>query len=122
MVLHSNKRLAATLADVGLGTLHPAAQSPPALIVQHAYQAVGLLPAPGEGPGWGYWFTDQAISMEPNTNVNGGYSHGYGDEEYALGTLAMLLREHYNETQVLEVAKKHVTSFSNFRYVDGKEH
>lgn len=44
----------------------------------------------------------------------GRYSHGYGDEEWALGTLAMLL----NDSAVLEVARLHVTNFAKFRYVD----
>ena len=35
-----------------------------------------------QGPGWGYWFSREGISMEPNTDVNGGFSHGYGDEVY----------------------------------------
>ena len=54
--------------------------------------------------------------MEPNTDVNGGYSHGYGDEEWALGTLAMLM---HNDTDLVrEVAERHVTNFAKFRYID----
>ena len=49
--------------------------------------------------------------MEPNTNVNGGYSAGYGDEEWALGTLAMLT----DDDQVLAMARKHVSTLARFR-------
>ena len=37
-----------------------------------------------QGPGWGYWVSREGISMEPNTDVNGGFSHGYGDEVYRI--------------------------------------
>ena len=84
--------------------------------MDYALQAVGVEPAQGEGPGWGFWFSRQGISMEPNTDVNGGYSHGYGDEEWALGTLAMLF---HNDTDLVrEVAERHVTNFAKFRYID----
>ena len=107
-------QLAATFANVGLGKLSPDKQLPREQMLTFAYQAIGILPAPNEGPGWGWWFSSQGISMEPNTDVNGGYSHGYGDEEWALGTLAMLL----NDTKVLQVANTHVTNFAKFRSVD----
>ena len=97
-------------------------------MLRAARQAVGILgepstdgrwkPAPGAGPvnetGVGYWFSKQGISMEPNTNVNGGYSHGYGDEEWALGWLAALT----NDEGILAVARRHVRNFARFRTLD----
>ena len=47
-------------------------------------------------------------------NVNGGYSAGYGDEEWALGWLASLT----GDEEVLAVARKHVQNFGRFRFPD----
>jgi hypothetical protein len=94
--------------------LSPTEQLPRDELLDIVYQAIGVKPAAGEGPGWGWWLSESGISMEPNTNVNGGYSAGYGDEEWALGTLAMLT----GDPQVLAMANKHVTNFAKFRYID----
>ena len=107
-------QVAATFADVGLATLSLGSTMPRSALIQSAYQASGVLPAKGEGPGWGWWFSDRGISMEPNTNVNGGFSAGYGDEEWALGTLAMLT----GDPKIVAMATAHVSSFAKFRHVD----
>lgn len=85
--------LAAQVADSALGKIGASASRlPKADMLRAAKQAVGILaqpaddgrykPPPGTGPVHkttpGFWFSSQGISMEPNTNVNGGYSHGYG--------------------------------------------
>ena len=46
--------------------------------------------------------------------MNGGYSAGYGDEEWALGWLASLT----GDEEVLAVARKHVQNFGRFRFPD----
>ena len=114
--------LAAQLADNALATLSPASCLPRAAMLRAARQAIGILaqpsddgpwkPPPGTGPvnstNPGFWFSKEGISMEPNTNVNGGYSHGYGDEEWALGWLAALTADE----EVVAVARRHVRNFA----------
>ena len=83
--------LAAQVADSALGKIGAAASRLPRLdMLRAAKQACGILAQPaddgpfkppaGAGPtrktNPGYWFSNEGISMEPNTNVNGGYSHG----------------------------------------------
>ena len=46
--------------------------------------------------------------------MNGGYSHGYGDEEWALGWLAALTADE----EILNVARRHVQNFGKFRTAD----
>jgi hypothetical protein len=122
--------LAAHLADSALASITPASRLPRAFMLRAARQAVGILRQPSDGgQHWkpstgtgpvnesqiaGYWFSKQGISMEPNTNVNGGYSHGYGDEEWALGWLASLSADE----DVLSVARRHVRNFGRFRVAD----
>ena len=120
--------LAAQLADNALAVLSPSSRLPRAAMLRAARQAVGILgqpssdgpwkPKPGTGPvnstEAGFWFSTEGISMEPNTNVNGGYSHGYGDEEWALGWLAALTADE----DILTVARKHVRNFGRFRTAD----
>jgi hypothetical protein len=121
-------QLAATLANNGLVVLSPTDALPRSEMLFAARQAVGLLhqpaglepwkPPAGAGPnitlGPGTWFSTNGLSMEPQTNVNGGYSHGYGDEEWALGWLAALI----DDDAILKVARKHVANFGRFRYGD----
>ena len=143
--------LAAQIADSALATIAPEQRISRAAMLRGAKQAVGILaqpsddgpwkPLPGAGPVTatdpGFWFSKHGISMEPNTNVNGGYSHGYvsqtqcyirfavadlidncdvhqGDEEWALGWLAQLL----NDDEITEVAARHVRNFGRFRQED----
>ena len=120
--------LAAQLADSALAMLSPESRLPRAAMLRAAKQAVGVLGQPGDDGRWkpppgagpvatetaGFWFSKQGISMEPNTNVNGGYSHGYGDEEWALGWLAALTAD----DEILAVARQHVRNFARFRTMD----
>eukprot|EP01043_Picozoa_sp_COSAG02_P010949 COSAG02_NODE_396_length_23126_cov_282.150258_22_plen_292_part_00 len=83
--------LAAQIADHGLGKIAPSHRISREAMLRGVKQAVGILQQPADGwpykppPGYGpvnatapgYWFSNEGISMEPNTNVNGGYSHGY---------------------------------------------
>jgi hypothetical protein len=150
--------LAAQIADHGLGKIAPSCRISREAMLRGVKQAVGILQQPADGwpykppPGYGpvsstnpgYWFSKEGISMEPNTNVNGGYSHGYvrlirrgpstvrlnpvfrfdhvhvtttcaqGDEEWALGWLAKLV----DDDDVTELARLHVQNFGRFRYED----
>ena len=120
--------LAAQLADTALETVSPSSRIPRADMLRGAKQAVGILAQPSDDGPWkpeagagpvkstdpGWWFSRSGISMEPNTNVNGGFSAGYGDEEWALGWLASLT----GDEEVLAVARKHVQNFGRFRFPD----
>lgn len=78
--------LAAQVADSALAVIAPARRLSRAAMLRAAKQATGILQQPSDDGPWkppegtgpvlssspGYWFSKEGLSMEPNTDVNGG--------------------------------------------------
>lgn len=105
--------LAAWLANSALPTLRASSRAlPNATLLVAVHEAIGLTNTTVEPQA--RWFSPHGISMEPNGDLNGGFTAGYGDVNLMVDWLADVT----GDAQVEAQAKRIRAALSMFRSVD----